>query len=246
MMKQFATCILTCINHQPIHNVMINFFKRGTVHVGLIAIMLVSLGLSPSAIGPDDLTEEMAKKIWQSPERKHFDQVRIEGLRLIESALRQGVSKEDLVGAFKVAEEGKSQVLEGLLFSDKGKAEAFYSAQTSAYEALTTRFPILLTIAENPDNGAICTPSTTPSQRIDALFSVASDDGIGFQEVISQAEAKAQADTPCGDWRNLLAYSACLAVCTSGGPVLYWPCAALCVCAFCPEGDVLGLCPDMG
>lgn len=28
-------------------------------------------------------------------------------------------------------------------------------------------------------------------------------------------------------------YSACLIVCTSTGPILYWPCAYVCMCSFC-------------
>lgn len=36
-------------------------------------------------------------------------------------------------------------------------------------------------------------------------------------------------------------YTACLVVCTSAGPVIYWPCAFLCVCAFC-EGGLASLC----
>ena len=35
-------------------------------------------------------------------------------------------------------------------------------------------------------------------------------------------------------------YTACLLVCTTAGPVLYWPCAFICYCSFCE--DSTGIC----
>lgn len=50
---------------------------------------------------------------------------------------------------------------------------------------------------------------------------------------ISTAQLAEEEDEegPC-KW---IRFSACLLSCTLGGPVLYWPCAYLCVCTFCPD-----------
>ena len=34
---------------------------------------------------------------------------------------------------------------------------------------------------------------------------------------------------------NYFLYTMCLMVCTGSGPILYWPCAYLCLCQFCPD-----------
>lgn len=34
---------------------------------------------------------------------------------------------------------------------------------------------------------------------------------------------------------NYFHYTLCLMVCTGSGPILYWPCAYLCLCQFCPS-----------
>lgn len=39
-------------------------------------------------------------------------------------------------------------------------------------------------------------------------------------------------NTGCTNYFN---YTLCLLVCTASGPILYWPCAYLCLCQFCPN-----------
>ena len=37
-------------------------------------------------------------------------------------------------------------------------------------------------------------------------------------------------------------YTACLILCTAGGPILYWPCAYLCMCGYCSGGNLNEVC----
>ena len=220
-----------------------------TFYLGLlITVLLVSSGFGAFTFttGPDDLTEEMARKIWQSPERKHLDQVRMESLRLIDSALRRDVSKEDMIGAFKSASKGDSKVLDALLFPDQEQADNYYATLASAQQALLARFPVQSIIHANSDGGTVCSVSVAPEQRVNALFSIVSDDGSGFEKVLRVAKANAEAAAPCGDsWASYFGVLACLAGCgviTPAGGVPAAMCAWGCVCMVCPElAEKIGL-----
>jgi hypothetical protein len=71
--------------------------------------------------------------------------------------------------------------------------------------ALQARYPALQSIAE----GKLVVPTT--------------DDASA--QLLEEEE-----DGPC-KW---IKFTACLLACSGTGPVLYWPCAYLCVCSYCP------------
>lgn len=54
----------------------------------------------------------------------------------------------------------------------------------------------------------------------------------------SLKSVQAEAGTNC-QW---VQYGACLALCSLGGPIWYWPCAYLCLCSYCEGPEVDALC----
>ena len=156
--------------------------------------------------------------------------IRQEGLDLIKSALDRGYSKVELVEAFKAELESTadkdaratpSRVVEKI-YGDQASADEFMLRLNNATTALLDKFPSLV---ESSTDSA-CSPRT--KQNIEIFF--ANFERIHAQGTLSQSG---------GDCR-WLPYTACLALCTTTGPVWYWVCAYVCYCSFCEGLD--GIC----
>lgn len=150
------------------------------------------------------------------------DNIRQEGLDLIKAAV-DFHGPEVLKAAFQaeLAGTANSEAVR-MVYGSQAAADAFMLRLNEATTALMDRYPAL---AEGADSGADCSPT---AQKIDVFFaSFESINGTG-----------ATAQTDC-EW---IQYVACLAVCTSGGPVIYFPCAYLCWCAFCDNEVTEALC----
>ena len=196
---------------------------------GCIAAVLIlfSTGLiappgSDDALNLDEMDEVMA-----SSEMDEVIRVRQEGLGMIKAAIgRHG--EEKMVAAFKAELANTANSESGgaaseavrMVYGTQVAADAFMLRLSETTEALVNRFPALGG-AKGSDSACSAT-----DQKIEAFF--ASFEGVHAQGV-------AATEVPCESWAKFAQYTACLAVCTSGGPILYWPCAYLCICAFCPD-----------
>lgn len=149
--------------------------------------------------------------------------IRQEGLNLIKSALARGYSKEELIEAFKAELESTANIDAGavpseavkMIYGDQASADEFMLRLNDATAALLNKFP---DIAELSTDSA-CSPT---EQKIEGFFA-------NFERIHAQGTSSEVNAVDC-EW---IAYTACLLVCTSSGPVLYWVCAYLCLSSFC-------------
>lgn len=88
--------------------------------------------------------------------------------------------------------------------------------------SLERQHPVLRQIA----NREVLTGESCSSEIAARALSLADGDGDGIEMV----------DAGC-KW---VQYTAALALCTAGGPVLYWPCAYIAYCSLCT--DDFGIC----
>lgn len=77
-----------------------------------------------------------------------------------------------------------------------------------------------------------------PSERIQSMiqyFKLNPDTSCDLREIIDYSHSGNQGnssnDISCD---NYFDYALCLIVCAATGPVVYWICAYLCLCQYCP------------
>lgn len=102
-----------------------------------------------------------------------------------------------------------------MIYGDQVSADEFMLRPNDATAALLNKFP---DIAELPTDGA-CSPT---EQKIEGFFA-------NFERIHAQGTSSEVNAVDC-EW---IGCTACLLVCTSAGPILYWVCAYVCLSSFC-------------
>ncbi len=164
------------------------------------------------------------EEIFNSSEWIMLQSIRQEGLDLIKSALERGYTKAKLVDVFMAELESVSNIDARLapseavkiIYGDQASADEFMLRLSSATKGLMDRFPDIS--GSSSIDGACSQPT---EQKIEGFF--ANFEQIHSQEIFSIAYQDCQA----------VQFTACLLVCTTTGPIIYWPCAYLCSCSFC-------------
>ena len=196
-------------------------FRFPALFVVVSAAVVLAL-FSTGLIAPDTPTTVELDEFAASPEWAKVADIRQEGLDLISTALDYH-GKEVLKAAFKAELAGTANGEAGrMVYGSQAAADAFMLRLNKATTTLMDRYPAL---ADSGDSEADCSP--TP-QKIDAFFA-------NFESIHSTG---ATAQTDC-KW---IQYTACLAACTTTGPIIYFACAYLCFCTFCDNDASEAIC----
>jgi hypothetical protein len=169
-------------------------------------------------------TAELERALSQSPEIAELARIRDE---LTARARQRGVTTEMVRAAYR---NGNTAEIEALFGLTSGESTALTERLESIQRRLYHRYPVLRSITQ----GETATSQTCNADA--AARALARGTGGGETGIQSTEVAEPVDDGGC-KW---LQYTAALAVCTTAGPVIYWPCAYLAYCSFCT--DTAGVC----
>jgi len=147
---------------------------------------------------------------------------------LTERARRRGVTPEQVTAAYRDGDAAELQALFGFTPGESiALSERFENIQRRLYE----KYPVLQSIAVG-DVSASTTCNAQAAARALARGSVRGSGGGS-----AGGEIGVQMDDEGCKW---IQFVAALIVCSSAGPVIYWPCGYLAYCSFC--SDDFGIC----
>lgn len=170
--------------------------------------------------------------------RTDIDAIAIEQLgREIGRLMRQrGVSRAQLV---EVKSSGDISAAVTLMGMSRVEMALLDSKMKAHLAALTERYPLIASL------GAGVVRVTATGSIADCAVPVGLRDaqgGVAFFTACNEPAnlragtlpkgASFSEEDGCDSW---LQYIACTALCSALGPILYWPCAFLCLCEFCPS-----------
>lgn len=187
-----------------------------------------AIATEPSSISARSLsageTAELERALSQSPEVAELARIRDE---LTARARQRSVTPEMVRAAYR---NGNTAEMEALFGLTSGESTALTHRLENIQRRLYNRYPVLQSITRG---------ETTTGQTCNAEAAArALTRGTGGREAgIQSTEVTEPLDGGGCKW---LQYTAALAVCTTAGPVIYWPCAYLAYCSFCT--DSAGVC----
>ena len=176
-------------------------------------------------------------EILSSAEWKVIEMTKKTALKKIRSVLDSGISKEELSVAYKREldlDSSSGPTASKIIFGSTFEANIFEITMKGAVDNLLEKYPALSELMENSKS----TCGEVTGEKVD--FFVDNFDAVyadAFYEATGTSGAM-YAERNC-KW---VQYTACLLVCSAGGPVAYFPCAYLCLCAFCDNSVTERVC----
>jgi hypothetical protein len=182
--------------------------------------MIVARSLSPGE------SARLEAALRRSEEVAELIRIRDE---LTSRARDRSVTPEMVRQAYTGADPTAAADLLGLSSSESGALDArLLTVQRSLYE----KFPVLRSLADG---------EVTAGETCGAEAAARALTRLRPGRPTSGATPMNEEDIPVvDDGCKWLQYTAALAVCTTAGPVIYWPCAYIAYCSFC--SDDLGIC----
>jgi hypothetical protein len=170
-------------------------------------------------------TAELEKSLSQSPEVAELTRIRD---ALTDRARRRRVTPEQVTAAYRNGDAAELQALFGFT---PGESTALSQRLENIQHRLYQKHPELQSIAVGDVS------ASTPCNAQAAARALARGSVRGSVGGSTGGEIGVMEEEGGCKW---LQYTAALAVCTTAGPVIYWPCAYLAYCSFCSEGG--GIC----
>ena len=200
-----------------------------TLFVGCDLAGEEALSTEPPSISARTLstaeTAALENALSQSPEVAELARIRDE---LTARARQRNVTPEMVRAAYQ---NGNTAEVEALFGLTSGESTALSHRLENIQRRLYHRYPVLQSITRGEiTTGQSC--SAEAAARALARATAAGETGTQSTEVTEPVD-----DGGC----RWLQYTAALAVCTTAGPLIYWPCAYLAYCTFC-TGNA-GVCP---
>jgi hypothetical protein len=194
-------------------------FLAATLLAGCDVTGKKELATEPSNVSARSLstgeTAELERVLSQSPEIAELSRIRDE---LTARARQRGATPEMVRAAYR---NGNTAEIEALFGFTSGESTALTQRLENIQRRLYQKYPVLQSIG----GGEVTTPQSCNVEAAARALARGTGGGeIGLQST--------EIEEPAGDCK-WLQYTAALAVCTTAGPVIYWPCAYLAYCSFC-------------